>query len=162
MATHVADNEPGGRTTPPGATAPRRSGAAFAELDVHECRALLASESVGRIGWASASGQLILPVTYVYVEEIIGFRTSPYSALAELIRPTQVAFEVESLDFEHHQGASVVIQGLTRVARQPDWSWGHPEWFDTVVPWAAGQRQLSIEISVTKITGRRIRRNFTG
>lgn len=121
---------------------------------------MLGAETVGRVGWASASGQIILPVTYVYIDSIIGFRTSPYGALSELIRMTPVAFEVDSLDRDHNEGVSVLVQGTTHVAQQSDWS--PPEWSDIVVPWAGGHRPLSIEISIKKITGRRIRRHPTG
>lgn len=127
------------------------------KLDLHECRLLLAAQSVGRIGWASGSGQLILPITYVYSDAIIGFRTSSDSPLAELVRPTLVAFEVDSLDAMHNEGSSVVVQGITRAAPQPD---GNPsQWSDLVVPWAGGRREVVIEIRISKITGRRVTRH---
>lgn len=118
---------------------------------------LLAAESVGRIGWASGSGPIILPITYVYVNSIIGFRTSPDSALAELVRTTPVAFEVDTLDSLHSEGSSVLVRGVTGPAQQPDGS--RPAWQDLVVPWVGGQRELAIEIRVSQITGRRIRRH---
>ncbi|MBO0813253.1 MAG: pyridoxamine 5'-phosphate oxidase family protein, partial [Microlunatus sp.] len=119
------------------------------------CRRLLASESVGRISWASSSGQLILPVTYVYLDQIIGFRTTPDGTLAELARPTQVAFEVDSLDSRRNEAVSVVVQGVTRAAERDGRT---PEWTEDVVPWGGGRRPLAIEIEITKITGRRIQR----
>jgi hypothetical protein len=113
-------------------------------------------ESVGRIAWATGSGQIILPVAYVYADPIIGFRTSEQSRLAELVRPTQVAFEVDHLDQIRCEGDSVLVQGVTRAAQV---NGDQPEWAEQVVPWAGGWRPLAIEISITKITGRRIRRH---
>lgn len=121
---------------------------------------VLAAETIGRVAWASTSGQIILPVTYVYTDSIIGFRTIPYGALSELIQVTPVAFEVDSLDRSHREGVSVLVRGLTHIAQQPDWS--PPDWAETVIPWAGGQRHLSIEIRIKIITGRRIRRLATG
>lgn len=135
----------------------RRNRTFLSQLAVHECRALLAAESVGRIGWASSSGQIILPITYVFVDSIIGFRTAPDGPLSELVRPTPVAFEVDSLDCVRSEGSSVLVRGVTRAAEQPDGS--QPAWADLVVPWGGGQRPLAIEIGITKITGRTIERH---
>lgn len=118
---------------------------------------MLAAGTVGRIGWAAGSGQLILPVTYVYRDPIIGFRTHPNGRLSELVRPTPVAFEVDSLDQLHNEGVSVLIQGVTRAAQPPESA--AEDWSTLVVPWAGGHRDLAIEISITKITGRRVQRN---
>ncbi|QGN35001.1 pyridoxamine 5'-phosphate oxidase family protein [Microlunatus sp. Gsoil 973] len=137
-------------------TVPHRPRTFSSTLDRHDCRALLASESVGRIGWAAGSGQIILPIAYVYAGAIIGFRTSENSRLAELCRPTRVAFEVDCLDQVRSEGDSVLVQGITRAAQDG----GHqPDWADLVVPWDGGRRQLAIEINITRITGRRIRRH---
>lgn len=160
MGTHNAITRPGDQS-PAYDSKPGRGGNEWlSKLDSYECRVVLAAESVGRIGWASASGQIILPVTYIYVDSIIGFRTAPYGALSELIRVTPVAFEVDSLDCRHNEGVSVLVQGLTHAAQQPDGS--PPEWSESVVPWAGGRRHLAIEVSIQKITGRRIRRYPTG
>lgn len=137
-------------------TVPRQRNTYLTQLDLHECRALLSAESVGRIGWTSGSGPIILPVTYVYVDPIIGFRTSPYGRLSELVHPTPVAFEVDKLDPDRNEGISVLVQGVTRMAQDPDRD--GPEWSDLVVPWAGGQRHLEIEIRIQKITGRRVSR----
>lgn len=115
---------------------------------------MLAAGSIGRVGWTAGSGQLILPVTYIYRDPIIGFRTHPNGRLAELVRPTPVAFEVDSLDHLHNEGASVLIQGVTRPVQQSDGD--DAAWPQLVVPWPGGHRDLAIEISITKITGRRV------
>ena len=126
----------------------------LAELSEADCRQLLAAESVGRVGWRSHGGQLILPVTYLYSDGMIIFRTSAYGVLAELVTPTEVAFEVEVLDQVQRTGRSVVAQGIARAAPDQDWA---PRWrMDDVVPWAAGTRHLFLAIEIKKLTGRSI------
>jgi len=140
--------------------ASRQRGDYVSKLDAHECRAVLAAGTIGRIGWAAGSGQLILPVTYGYRDPIIGFRTHPNGRLSELVRPTPVAFEVDILDQLHNEGVSVLIQGVTRSAQEPG---PHDQdWTELVVPWAGGQRELAIEISISRISGRRIHRDPAG
>ncbi|GAB3915485.1 hypothetical protein GCM10011575_38920 [Microlunatus endophyticus] len=119
---------------------------------------MLASESVGRIAWSAGSGQIIRPITYVYADPVIGFRTAPDGRLAELVRPTAVAFEVDRLDDLHNEAVSVIVQGVTSGANRES---GRPGWVDQVVPWAGGARELAIEVHITKITGRRIHRGHS-
>jgi uncharacterized protein len=64
------------------------------------CRELLASQTIGRIAWQAADGPQILPVTYACYDGTIIFRTSPYGVLSELVRPTDVAMEIDELDQE--------------------------------------------------------------
>jgi len=141
------------------ATTSARQAGHLSKLDLHDCRALLASESVGRIAWSAGSGQIIRPVTYVYADPVIGFRTAPNGRLAELVRPTAVAFEVDRLDDLHNEAVSVIVQGVSSRAN-PE-SGQAPGWVDQVVPWAGGVRELAIEVHITKITGRRIHRNHS-
>ena len=55
-------------------------------LDTAECRLLLGSRSFGRVGWNSAAGVQILPVSYGIVDDLIVIRTQAGSPLAELVR----------------------------------------------------------------------------
>lgn len=143
----------------PGAAGARRPAdrddVAFVELDPDQCRAVLSAGSIGRVGWTSARGQLILPVTYAFLGGSIGFRTSPYATLSELVRPTEVAFEVDRLDHEHGAGESVLVQGTAQAADTADWA--PPAWAGEVMPWAGGNRKLLIEITIRTISGRAIR-----
>ena len=75
-------------------------------LDEAECRLLLATRSFGRVGWNSASGVQILPVSYGLVDDLIVFRTAPGSSLAQLVRPVEVSFQVDDLDTETSTGWS--------------------------------------------------------
>ncbi|HJV13846.1 MAG TPA: pyridoxamine 5'-phosphate oxidase family protein [Propionibacteriaceae bacterium] len=127
----------------------------FRAISPARCQELLASQSVGRVAWQAADGPQILPVTYAWYEGTIIFRTSPYGVLSELIRPTEVALEIDELDQKTHQGWSVVVQGRAQGVAEPDelvrmWSVGG------VVPWAAGLRNVFIQITPHKVTGRMV------
>ena len=125
----------------------------FRAISPARCEELLQSQSVGRLAWQAADGPQILPVTYAWHEGTIIFRTSPYGVLSELIRPTEVALEVDDLDQKTRQGWSVVVQGRAQGVAEPDqlvkmWTVGG------VVPWASGVRNVFIQIAPRKITGR--------
>jgi nitroimidazol reductase NimA-like FMN-containing flavoprotein (pyridoxamine 5'-phosphate oxidase superfamily) len=125
----------------------------FKPISPSRCQELLESQSIGRIAWQAADGPQILPVTYAYHERTIIFRTSPYGVLSELVRPTDVAMEIDELDQKNRQGWSVVVQGRAQGVAEPDqlvrmWTVGG------VVPWASGIRNVFIQIIPRRITGR--------
>ena len=126
----------------------------FSAIGPEQCVELLTGHSIGRVAWQSAEGQQILPVTYAWFEGAVVFRTSPYGVLSDLIRPTDVAFEVDELDQDHHRGWSVVVHGRARAAESGDlarmWAVG------SVVPWATGTRNLFIQITPDRLSGRRV------
>jgi uncharacterized protein len=125
----------------------------FRAISPARCRELLQSQSVGRVAWQAADGPQILPVTYAWHEGTIIFRTSPYGVLSELIRPTEVALEIDEIDQNNHRGWSVVVQGRAQGVAGPDqlarmWTAGG------VVPWASGIRNVFIQVTPHKVTGR--------
>ncbi len=102
-------------------------------LDTAECRLLLASRSFGRVGWNSAAGVQILPVSYGIVDDLIVIRTQAGSPLAELVRPLEVSFQVDDLDDETSTGWSVLVHGTSgaSVSALPP---------NMPSPWARGDR----------------------
>ena len=82
-------------------------------LDADECRLLLGTRRFGRVGWNSASGVQILPVSYGMVGDTIVFRTMAASPLAELVRPVEVSFQVDDLDDETTTGWSILVHGMS-------------------------------------------------
>lgn len=117
------------------------------------CRELLAGTEIGRVAWQAADGPQILPVLYTLHGETVLFKTSPYGPLSDLIRPTEVAMEVDQLDAEHRSGWSVLVRGRAEAASQP--AELSPTWaLDGIVPWAPGARSLVIAITPRIITGR--------
>lgn len=122
-------------------------------LDRGQCLELLTSRRIGRIAWRAADGMQILPVTFIWFDESIVFRTSPYGLLSELVREADVAFEVDDIDEDGRTGWSVVVHGRARAAAEPEelkrlWQ------LDDPVPWASGTRNLFIQITPAHLTGR--------
>ena len=134
--------------------------AEFTPLSPTRCQELLESQSIGRVAWQAADGPQILPVTYACHDGTVIFRTSPYGVLSELVRPTDVALEIDELDPEGRQGWSVVVQGRARGVAEPDqlvrmWT------VSGVVPWASGIRNVFIQIIPHRITGRAVAGRLT-
>lgn len=120
----------------------------LSELDAEECRHLLRSRTIGRVGWTSSAGPQILPVAYSLSGDAIVFRARPGSLLAELADDTEVSFQVDDLDDETRTGWSVLVTG-----RSGAWTGElevRPE------PWAPGERPLVIGVAPETITGRSV------
>lgn len=125
----------------------------FAALGEQQCQELLQQHHVGRIGWQAGDGPQILPVTYAWHDGAVVFRTSPYGVLSDLIRPTEVAMEIDDLDQTRHSGWSVMVQGRAEAVAEPAevvslWT------VDSLVPWAPGVRNVFIKLTPRRITGR--------
>ena len=125
-------------------------------LGRRQCMDLLSQSHLARIAWQAADAQQILPITYTVFEGLIYFRTSPYSILSELLRPTPIALEVDELDQRTRTGWSVVVHGQSRAVAEP--AEVTRLWANDPVPWAPGGRNLFIEITPTQVTGRIVSR----
>lgn len=130
-------------------------GGDFGPLTQEMCVQLLRTKQVGRVAWQAADGPQILPVTYAWYEDRVVFRTSPYGVLSELLRPTDVAMEIDEIDQDRHSGWSVVVHGQACAVAEPvelNRLWAG----SGVVPWAGGVRNLFIEITPRRISGRAV------
>ncbi|WP_229843749.1 helix-turn-helix domain-containing protein [Streptomyces chryseus] len=124
------------------------------ELGVGECRRLLGTHGIGRVGVTTPDGPVILPVNYILLENAVAFRTVPGTPPAAAAG-NRIAFEVDRMDDDLSQGWSVLLVGVARAVT------------DSVqvsllnerahsLPWAGGDRSLWITVVPTRITGRRI------
>lgn len=125
------------------------------ELTPEECAELLRDDVVGRIAFCTPHGARIIPLNYVVRDDVLEFRTTSYSELATYAPGTQIAFEIDHLDREHHRGWSVVVHGeCERVMEEStaifDEPGGEPE------PWAGGVRPLLLRLHPSQMTGRRV------
>lgn len=125
----------------------------WSDLTPAECQRLLDSRNVGRIGWNALSGPMILPISYMPVNDLLVFRTSPFGLLSELVRPTQVVLEVDDLDVTRHTGWSVLVHGRAEAIASPPLL-NHLWMIEGAQPWAAGVRTVFIGITVEGVTGR--------
>jgi nitroimidazol reductase NimA-like FMN-containing flavoprotein (pyridoxamine 5'-phosphate oxidase superfamily) len=125
---------------------------ALRALSPAECFGLLELGGIGRAGFASADGIMMLPVNFAVTGKTIIFRTAPDSLLA-VYADGPVSFEVDHLDATLRAGWSVLVHGRARrvadereVRRLEDRT--HLE------PWAGGARDVYVRIAPTRISGR--------
>lgn len=131
-------------------------------LDRTDCLRLIAGGGVGRIGYSSRFGPVILPVNYELSEGTIVFRTGLHSSLQQDLRTGiadaeyKVAFEIDQIETDTQQGWNVLIQGAahfvdseSEVASVAGLG---------VRAWVGGRKEQFVRIIPTRITGRRIRR----
>ncbi len=121
-----------------------------------ECLDHLRDHQVGRLAVVSANRPLIFPVNYAMDAEAVVFRTAPGTKFDASVREMAVAFEIDDLDVDRHEGWSVLVTGRAeevvseahrnRLANLP------------LRPWAAGAKDHWLTIVPTAITGRRITR----
>lgn len=127
----------------------------FQALSPQECRELLGTTNVGRVGFASSRGQVILPVNFVFHTGAIYFRTAPTGPLGELADGVQdVAFEIDHHAKLLQSGWSILVAGSARAVDDDELATSgnppvHPR------PWAAGTRDLLVRLSPRTISGRR-------
>lgn len=129
-------------------------------LGASECRDLLEGGVVGRVAMATPVGPRIIPVNYSVHGESIVFRTAPYSQLSTYGWDTELAFEVDHLDYETHQGWSVVAVGRASVVDDPDEVQViRREWEPR--PWASGSRNLYVKLPWRELSGVRLGDDWT-
>jgi nitroimidazol reductase NimA-like FMN-containing flavoprotein (pyridoxamine 5'-phosphate oxidase superfamily) len=131
----------------------RRSG----RLTEPECIRLLETHSLGRLAWQAADSQQVIPINYIFRSGAVFFRTSPQGILSELMRPTDVALEVDDLDHNKRTGWTVIVYGRAKAVAAPAELLEQGE-IDDLVPWAPGVRNLFIQITPSRITGRLLQR----
>jgi hypothetical protein len=129
--------------------------ALFQNLPPEECREYLSATSVGRVGFNGPDGPQVLPVNYVVHRRSIYFRTAAGSALAEAVRNSRVAFEIDDIDEFLQRGWSVLAVGDAELVDDPDllvelWGEQGPK------PWAVGLRTQFVQITPIRLTGRRV------
>lgn len=130
------------------------------ELTYEECLELLQGGLVGRVAICTPMGPRIVPLNYALYDDAIVFRTTPYSELGTYGWNTDVAFEIDHLDYEKHQGWSVLAIGRAELIDDPDEVQDIRAGWDPT-PWAGGRRHLYLRLRWRDLTGRRIGRDWT-
>ena len=129
------------------------------ELTVRECLDLLHGGIVGRVAVSTALGPRIVPVNYAMYDDAIVFRTSPYSELGSLARGSEAAFEIDHIDYDRHQGWSVVALGRLEAVPADELEDVRKVWEPR--PWAGGVRNLYLKLTWREISGRRLGHDWT-
>lgn len=125
------------------------------ELSVEEAWELLGQKSYGRIAVIDGSAPDIFPVNFVVHEGTIVIRTEAGTKLAAATMMSSVAFEVDEVDADTHQGWSVVVKGHGHEPRTVE-DVLDLEKID-LVPWVDAPKSRWLVVTPTETTGRRIR-----
>ena len=123
-------------------------------LSPAECFDLLESAVVGRVGFTSADGVMMLPVNFAVTGKTIVFRTAPDTLLA-VYADAQVSFEADHFDVARHVGWSVLVNGQAHTVTE-EREVTSLENGTRLEPWAGGVRDVYVRIVPARITGRRI------
>jgi nitroimidazol reductase NimA-like FMN-containing flavoprotein (pyridoxamine 5'-phosphate oxidase superfamily) len=122
------------------------------ELTYEECVTRLRAASVGRIAVVVDGSPIVLPVNYRLVETTgvtwVAVRTRPGNVIDQA--SMNVAFEIDEVDTEHHQGWSVLVRGTLHHV-DPDVA-EFRERFDPE-PWLA-ERDAWLVVQPFAVTGR--------
>ncbi len=122
-------------------------------LEPQKCIDLSASTPIGRIGFVTDEGPLVLPVNFAWFENSIVFRTVDGQKLAAASGGQKVCFEVDQWNTANWSGWSVVIKGDAREVTD----WAEIAQLEQIglIPWArADWRPVWVRIDPTEITGR--------
>jgi hypothetical protein len=123
-------------------------------LSPEECLDLLEPGGVGRVGFMSAAGIVMLPVNYAVAAGTIVFRTAPDTLLAACASGP-VSFEADHFDLANREGWSVLMQGHARKVADEHGVRGL-EHGTGLEPWAPGARDVWVRITPGLISGRRV------
>jgi uncharacterized protein len=121
-------------------------------LDRDECRRLLSSTNIGRLGYCSDVGPRILPMNYTLVSESVTFRSGLDTEASHQLFDHPIAFEVDQVDEFLQSGWSVLVIGNAQPLDEESLLL-----LDAgPVPWPEGGRSLIVQLPLTIMTGRRV------
>jgi nitroimidazol reductase NimA-like FMN-containing flavoprotein (pyridoxamine 5'-phosphate oxidase superfamily) len=128
-------------------------------LDRETCLALLATVSIGRVGWATADGRaMILPVNFVVDRgsdgDTIVFSTSEGEKLDAVREGRTLTFEVDDVERALQTGWSVLAIGAAEVITNPTQI--HRIEQLHLAPWVAFPGRVFVRIPAAEFTGRRL------
>ena len=141
-------------TAPAAPWLPLHRGGRMEYLDLMECRRLLASVSVGRLGYTAATGPRIFPMNFTPVRDALFLRTAPDGEVARWAAGQEVCFEVDHVDELLRAGWSVLVTGLLEEPSPPVIA--SLDVGDLPAPWPEGFRSVLLELPLTRVTGRRV------
>lgn len=128
----------------------------FAELEHEECRRLLTTTPLGRLGFTEAALPRILPVHFAVRGDEIVVATPAGSKVACAGRGDIVAFEADDYDPVTREGWTVGVVGPTRLISDR----AETELLDALdlAPWTADQERHYFTVRMHLVRGRRLLR----
>ncbi len=122
-------------------------------LDREECLRLLASATLGRIGFTSRALPSVLPVNFHLDRNRILVHTARGSRLDAAVKDSVVAFEADELDPMGQRGWSVAVTGVA--TELDDLTALEATDGDGTAVWAPPGHEAVLAISIDLISGRR-------
>jgi hypothetical protein len=129
-------------------------GIAADSLSEAECRRLLGSHTIGRVGVTSGGLPHILPVCYLYDDGCVVFRTGSGTRLRAAEAGDVLAFEIDQFDATSGQGWSVLALGRASSVTTEHDQGGLP---GLDGPSRAGERNHYVRLRCELVTGRLIK-----
>ena len=124
-------------------------------LDEAECLRLLASTTVGRVGFVVDERPIVLPVNYALDGRTVVFRTGEGTVLNKTALQ-MIAFEVDKIDDTTHSGWSVLAQGVAQDVGDAIDTRSEQLRQLALVTWAPDRRDRWFRLDVDTLTGRRL------
>jgi nitroimidazol reductase NimA-like FMN-containing flavoprotein (pyridoxamine 5'-phosphate oxidase superfamily) len=132
----------------------------FEVLSREECVRLLPTATIARLAYCDGGEAHVYPVNaFIYQEEVI-VRSSYGGKLAAAAHGATLTVEADEIDATTHTGWDVNVIGRGRVIEDLD-DLAMLE-LAGVRPWAPGEKEFFIGVSLDTVTGRRIRRPAAG
>lgn len=129
------------------------------ELDEQQSYELLTTTTIGRIGFIEDGRVQIQPMNFALSARELLLRTSADSALGILtVDPIDAAFEVDYHDPLGGTAWSVLLRGSLARALEDQAA----DIIGRVSPWAGGNRDLPLVLTIESIEGRVVRREPVG
>ena len=125
------------------------------ELDEAECLRLLASTTVGRVGFVVEDRPIVLPVNYAVDGRTVVFRTGEGTVLNKAALHV-IAFEVDKIDDATHSGWSVLAQGVAQDVGTAIDTRSEQLRRLALVTWAPDRRDRWFRLDAETLIGRRL------
>ena len=119
-----------------------------------ECRRLLSSTNIGRLGYCADFGPRIMPMNYRLLDESVIFRTGLDSEASHQLFDHPIAFEVDQVDEFLQTGWSVLVVGNAQPLDEA--SLRLLDFGQSPEPWPEGRRSLVVQLPLTMMSGRRV------
>jgi len=123
-------------------------------LDDDECRRLLASSSLGRVGLTIGAVPAVFPVNYCFDDEAIWFLSGAGVKLDAAERGDTLAFEVDEVDDGKREAWSVLAIGPSSVVT--DAAGVAKSRRVSALAWAPAGRDHLVRIGLEFVSGRRL------
>lgn len=131
-------------------------GGEFFLLDRGESLRLLATQRVGRLIFTVGALPAVRLMNFALDEGLIVLRTAANTTVARRVDGAVVAFEADVLDDATSSGWSVIVTGRAALVTDPALIRRYQR--VALVPWALGDRDQYVTITIELVEGRRVRR----